>query len=574
MEDNALAKNIKERYKAMQTEKSFWLESFQLIGEYVGTRKQDFTAVHSPGKFLTGSLNDSTAATAAHLLSSSLIGALWPNAYKAFRLVPYAGMKPELRNKKDIKEYFEEVTRRVARAFANPKAGFILALEEYMFDQGSFGTSGISALVNENEKEIEDTPVIFNAIDVKRSCIAEGADGFVDTIYIEREYTVRQVVQLFKLENVSSKLREMYTSGRLNDKVKILHATEPDEEGAAKPIRSIHMELETDHILKRRGFNSMPAMVTRFWKLVNEVYGRSPAWETMPNILEINAMREMTILAVEKFLDPPVLVTDDGSIGGDSIDLSAGGLVVRRVSGRVENYKPVEPIVTTVELTSTYKRLDELEEIIRNDFFVDRILDLNNEQRMTLGEANIRNQLREQSLGTIYARQLTEMFSPLIERVVQIMFENKLLGIFAEDAKPDDLDSDFLIIPDEIARRIKENKHFYDTMFTSPAARILRQEELTGITQTIEYAIQVQPIQPDVMDGINMDNVTLLVQELSGAPSQILRSSDEVAELRARREQANMAAMQAEQEAQISQANRNNAQAASAAKSAGIPLDG
>lgn len=574
-------RRILERYEKLKAEKAPWLDSWQLIGEYVMLRKQNFNAEFTAGDFMTGKIFDGTAGYANHLMASSLIGALWPNGAKTFRIEPPDNMDEKIAKKKDVKAYYAAVSKRIAAIMDNPKAGFLTSLEEYMLDQGSFGISGIGVFKNEGPNKHE-VPIRFVALDAKKIAIDEGADGFVDTVYIEREITIRQLVQEFGLDAVSKKVREEYERGRGSDrKVKVLQAIEPRLDAryggfgnANMPVASIHLEMENPHILKESGYWEMPVFITRFWKANNEKYGRSPAWEAMSDILEANAMREAAMIATEKMLDPPLLVDQDGIAGGGTIDTSAGAINVKYVDGHMgDRGKVVEPLITVGEMTTTFQNIKELREHIFRHFFIDRLLDLNNEQRMTLGEANIRNELRGQSLGTIYARQIAELFNRVIERVFNIMSELGLLGVVAGSAEEQmllDAGITPIYIPDAVLELMIGDHEAYKISFISPAARIMRAEELTGIQRTIEFVAAVAPLQPEILDNIDFDAMVRAVQDLTGAPSYIIKAIDEVAEMREKRaqQQAEMAQMQAQQiGAEIA---KTTSQAAQAAAKAGL----
>lgn len=583
--DNPKSEKVEKflaRHKKLVAEKQPYLKLYQIIGEYVMSRKQNFTQTHMPGEFLTGRIFDNTASSANHLLASSMLGALWPNNSKTFQIDPPEGMSTAKAGTEEVKQYFMEVSKRLRAAIDHPKAGFLLSLEEYMTDQGAFGTSGLSVLENDKPGE-SDIPVRFAAVDVKHATIAEGNDGFVDTVYIEKEFTLRQLIQEYGFENISKKCREAWDKRKYDDKVKVLHCVEPrvdyDINSPASrdmPICSIHIEVESRHILKESGFNEMPIFVSRFWKISGEVYGRSPAMETIPNILEINAMREASIIAIEKNLDPPLMVTQDGSLGGGVIDTSAGALNVRHISGRAEpNTKVIEQMVTVGELNSTYKRITELKEIIANDFFIDRLLDLNNENRMTLGEANIRNELRGQSLGTIYSRQISELFTRVIERVFNIMFSRGMLGVIPGSQMEVEMMQKGIIpdlyIPDEVVKKMVEGEDAFKVTYISPAARVMRAEELSGIQRTLSFVVEVANVRPEVLDNIDLDEVVRMFADLTGAPAAIIVSAEGVAKVRADRAKAQ--AQQAQLLAAESQAKiaKDMGSAAQSSAKAGIP---
>lgn len=546
---------ILDRHQKLKTERQPWITTWQLVAEYVRSRKSNFTYEFSPGQFLTGKIFDSTASQANHKMAASLIGALYPNGSKSIEIKPHATLKGK--DREDVKDYFESVSQVVIRTLGNYKGGFSIALQEYMSDQGAFGTSGISVLAGDTD----DVPVKFKAVDVKQACIDEDKNGFVDTVYMELQLTLKQLVEEYGLDNVSPASREKWAQKDYNAKIKVLHAIEPrmiSEYGPGNrrmPYSSCHIEIEDRHILNESGFESMPVFMTRFWKESGEKYGRSPAMECMSDILEANAVREAAILAIEKALDPPLALFDDGALGGGVVDTSAGALSVFKISGAMSqsNRRIIEQLVTTGELNSTYKHLIELHDIITDNFFIDRLTDLNNDTRMTLGEANIRNELRGQSLGSIYERQIVELFNPVIERVFSILLNKSLLGVIPgsrEHLEALEYGEDPLVIPDVIVDAMMRGREVYEINYISPAMRIMRQEELTGITRTVEFAASVAAIRPDIMENLDLDKIIRRVQELTGAPADTLVSMQKVVDIRdarAKKEQQ-MMEMQAQVE--------------------------
>ena len=79
-------KLLKERYGKLFSEKQKWFPMYQLIGEYVLTRKQNFQTASQPGEFLTEQLYSCTAPNANQVLASALIGNLWPNGARSLKL--------------------------------------------------------------------------------------------------------------------------------------------------------------------------------------------------------------------------------------------------------------------------------------------------------------------------------------------------------------------------------------------------------------------------------------------------------------------------------------------------------
>ena len=348
-----------DRHKELQTEKQPWNTHFQILGEYIRIRKQNFTTEHAPGAFLVDDIFDSTAPLDNVKMAAAFMGALWPNGAKSMRIVKPHGLP----DSPEIKNYYKEVTKRLATAMDSPKSGLVLALDEYGQDQGCFGTCGVAVF----EEDDLDHPLSYKVWDVKTMCIDENHKGVIDTVYNERRLTVRQVVQEYGINNVHPNVKKLFDDQKYNDKITVLHAVEPRLKRNPKkknnknmPIASIHVDVTNKFVMKESGFEEFPVIVARFSKVPEEKYGRSPSMLALPDILELNAIRESRMLATEKNLDPPLIVYDDGSLGGAEVDTSAGSLSVISVSGRISNQKPVEPIFTVVVIQSTQIYIEEL----------------------------------------------------------------------------------------------------------------------------------------------------------------------------------------------------------------------
>lgn len=576
---NTRVQHILNRYEEYKREKRVWFPLYELIGKWVLTRKQHFQTEPIPGEMLNSQVDDDTAINALTIMASTFVGTLWPNGAKTIRISPPFGLEDDLGFETEaVKDYYQFVTRQMVYYMDHPKAGFISALEEYFIDQGAFGTSGIFT----EEVEDPDCPLSFRAIDVKSSSIDENKSGFVDTLFTEMCYTLRQMVDEYGYDILHDDWKKLYVQGDVTTKVKVLRVIEPrrvkdpNSFGNKKmDVASIHIDIEKHTILRESGYHEQPMAVGRFTRAIGEKYGRSPAMAALPSILEINAIREAGILAVEKQLDPPLLVRDDGTMGGGRIDTSPGGITVVSDSGRVNGTsRPIEPMFLVGELQSTMGRITELTEIIKNHFFQDRLLDLNNETRMTLGEANIRNRLRGQTLNTIYSRQMAEVLVPIIERTFNILYRRGLLGVIPGSEMEQQMiatGETYREIPEAVAKRIEKRRDVFRIEFISPAMRIMQTEEVEGIEYLTTFAGNIAAVKPEALDSLDIDFIMRRVQELSGAPREAVYSTENIKKTREQRQQMQEAMMQQEQMRNESEVARNMGQAAS---SVGVRVDG
>lgn len=570
--DKQLVELLKSNLNQMKAEKQPYIQMYQNVSFFVRARRSDFTCETTPGRFLTGQIYSSTATHAAHIASSTYVGQLWPSAEKTIRIDPPYPLQKR-KSKQHIQDYFEEVTRRVRNVFKQPEAGWAVAQDEHMLDLVVFGVSGIE-IQNTTGVDSLRVPVRFKAFDAKVAYLRENFSGMVDTVYLVRQMSVNQVVQEYGLDSCSDEVKRMYEQkdgkGK-NQKIKVLQAIEPrpPEEVDGKgnqgtPWRSTHVDLKCDYIMKKSGFDELPTIVARFFKDKGEIYGRSPATEGLPEIISLDGFSEALELAAEKTLDPPLEVFTD-AISGGVIDSSAGAhnAKISPMGARDMDIPMARPIFTVGDMKPAQEEKKELKEAIYAMFSVDRLLDLNNDTRMTLGEANIRNELRGDSLAAVYNRLINEFYDPAVRQVVNILFAKGLLGVIQDsDEYFDLLDRGIepLIIPEEIIQAVaQQDDEYFDVTFISPAARILQRETLIGISRMLEVAEKLVAVNPDALDCIDFDAGVREVQYLSGAPSYLLRAPDKVEEIRNERKAAQQAAM--ESQLAQSQANTQKTQA-------------
>lgn len=531
-------KELKKEFEALKQERQTWDSMYQLLGKYISLIKQNFEQTQQAGEFLIDDVFDATGAFAAHNSASALIGMLWPGTAKqAFQIVPPHDMEMTT----PLAKFYENMTHKTIAAMDDPKANLALSLDEYMLDQMIFGTSGVGVEKGTRSK------LLYRPYGVKEMYIEEGKDGLVESIYLCFEWRVNRVIAEYGIDKVSKKIRDKYQNGKSMDKCKILICIKPRREQKAKagilsmPYASHHIEWDTDNILKESGFEELPIQVGRFRKLNYERYGRSPGSMALPDIKEANSLREAVIVATEKILDMPKGVMNDGLFGASSIDMSAGSITVFNSTGNVSNQPPIFDIGSPPNLPWAEQRLEKLEQVIAQHFSVDRLLDFNSSQEMTFGEAQIRNQIRNQSLSSLFSRQLSEVITPLIERSVKILFRAGEFGVVRGSEEEKELlqagAPNIEYVPDEIAERLERGEDVYSIVYKTQAANASRAEEYLAIMDIMNYAINGMNVDPTLADRIDLHAGAKHISNIRGVPDDLIREDDAVEEIANKRNQ-------------------------------------
>jgi len=558
----SLGQDIVKEFDKRSTGRSNWNSIWQIIGEYVSQVKQNFEYQPDDGEFLQYDVYDSTGTFAAHNCASALLGMLWTGSAKQnIELAPPDDLEIETQ---ELAEFYDKMTNRTTAAMDDPKANLSLTLDEYMLDQIIFGTSGIGT-----EHDEEGNPY-YTPYGVKEALLIEGKRGKVVGCLLCFEWEIGRAVEEYGIDKVSEKVRKKYQDGATTDKIKIIHAIRPRKEKKAEagslamPIESVHVEYETKHIIKETGFHENPVAFGRFRRLNYETYGRSPAMNALPDIREANALKEAIILATEKNLDPPQGILDDGMLGNGKIDTSPGTFTVFNASGNLGTRNPIFPLVTVGSLPDAMQRLETLKESISQHFFIDRLLDFNNDAQMTLGETQIRDSIRSASLSSLTSRQIAEVLTPTIERTVAGMWRAGRYGVIRGSEEEKDIllrgeEPEYL--PDVIVDRLQKGKDIYKVRYKTKAAQASRAQEYMAILEIAGTAGQFMAVDPTIALRVDLHEGLKTISDIRGVPVNMIRQDDVYQEMLKQQQQQQQAAMALQAGQQVAGIAKDAAQA-------------
>lgn len=545
---------IVERNTYLKNVKVPWLPLYQSLAMYVFMRKQYFTIDSLKSPFMLNHVFDSTAVHAAHTTAANLVGQIMPNPFEAFEFLPQVAQKQNVYD--DSYDFFDTVNEVMPNVLALPDAGFMNALLECILDMVVFGIGAI-AVEETNDFAV---PIRFYSVDAKVMCVDENQYGKVDTIYMEREVEVIKIVDKYGYDNCSKAVQTKYDAGQTDEKIKILHAIEPRHERNPMklgtfdmPFASVHIELDTKHLLKESGYNEMPIIVSRFWKNVGEIQGRSPAMDALPDIRAVNKLVEMFEKAGEMGLDPPKMISSEDVLGAGKIPWGPGVDIPVHVNSRLgtDRRPPIEIIQTVQNPSWATDRISDLRQNIKEYFMIDALTNPLGTYRKTLGEADIQNEKAMFTTGPMLNRGLVELEGPALDCSFNILLEKGYFGVVQGSVQdialqrmgiePKYLSQDFL------SARTMGMKG-YKLNFISPAARLMKLEEAQGNQQLLQSALQMAQIKPMALDIINEDEYMRSEQRLSGASRKAINSPDQVNKIRQARAQQQQQMQQQQQQ--------------------------
>jgi hypothetical protein len=274
--------------------------------------------------------------------------------------------------------------------------------------------------------------------------------------------------------------------------------------------------------------------VVRWSKVADEIYGRGPAINCLPDIRMLNRMELATIKAASKAVDPSLILPSDGflmpfktSPGAINYrDPSAGEFEVQAL--RHEGNFPV-----TLEIT------DQKREFIKRCFYSDWVKLMPKKERQTQYEISelVAQQLRMMApmLGRIY----TELLVPMIQRSFELLSRHQRLPI-----APPSLEGSN-----------------YKVTYVSAAARAQTETQAVSMGKFMQELIPLAQLDPTVMDRIDTDAYAEELAYVRKVTRRIIRSDKQVDQMRADRDQEQQAQAMAGAAEPVSKAILNISQA-------------
>lgn len=430
-------KRLKKRYDNLKAsdERANWESHCEELAQVIIPKKQGFVGDVTPGEKRNTRLYNSTGVWSNEMLAAGLHGFATNPAAKWFGL---SMVDPRMNDAPAVKNYLHDVAEIMRAKMYAPDTNLITALHEIYLDLGCFGMA--SLYVDYDEK---DGHLIFESRPMSHLVVAESNKGLIDVVYRCFEWTVRQVIQEWSAAKVSKDTREKAMAGKLDEKVKIIHAIYPrDEYNHEKgpdapqnlPFASIYFEHQHGHVLEEGGYPENPYAIARWSRVTGETYGRGPGMTALPDLKMLQAKEKTIIKAGQKAVDPNYFVRNDGFI--NPMRLIPGGIT--QVRGNPKDM--IMPMPFAGNLPYAVEDIKMLETRIMNTFHVDQ-LQFVNDAKMTATEVMQRTQERMRLLGPMLGRLESELLGPLIARVYGLLDR---LGELPEPPQ-EILDQDFTV---------------------------------------------------------------------------------------------------------------------------------
>src|ERR1700761_4986468 len=302
--------------------RGYWDTLLQQCKEVVWPNTSDFQRIRPQGAPLMELCYDATAPWANGQFANNIQSAV-ANPFERWFNIEIDTLDHSILEDDEVKRWPETVSDIIYRCYAHPRANHKQALHENFLSEGAFGTG----IIFQEWDEVWQIPT-FRAMPMAHCFMDEDEKGFIDTLYREVKYTLRQAKQRFGEGNLP---KEMLERKDPKEQFIFIHAVEPREERLPESPLAKDMRFASDWVCQdfkkivwTSGYRSFPYHVPRWEKIAGQVYGRSPAMTALPDIKVLNQMKKATLEAAQKVVNPPVILPHDSFTS--QFDMTPGAL--------------------------------------------------------------------------------------------------------------------------------------------------------------------------------------------------------------------------------------------------------
>ena len=500
--EEEIAQMILSKFEVLKNQRANWEDLWERVTEYVLPNRSDITETHTPGARQDERITDYTAVRANERFASGLYGYMCRPDEQWFKLMSNV---QEVINDEDSQRWFQAVEHIMMKNIY--LSNFSLEIHEDFLDLGAVGTSCMYI------EEGDEYPLRFKNFHITQYVIEESAHGMIDTVIVEFKYSCKQAIQAFGWENLPENIQKAWTEakgGQSKQYFTFLHAVKPRlniRKNAlgkeAMPFMSVYIEKESKTIVKRGGYKTLPYVVARFIKDPNEIYGRSPAINSLGEIYMVNAMKNTIIKSARKTVSPPMAVAHNSVLNSPKFD--AGRIVY--VKGSVFQDKPV-PLQVTGDIRIGLEMIQQEQNSIKEAFYTDMFDYLIGGKYMTATEVEARKQSKLFLFAPILARIQSEKLNRILQRVFDILMTN---GFFPP-------------LPDALKRNPQ-----YDIQFTGRMALALQNIEVSATQLTLGMIQPLAQYDPTILDNFDWNAIARGTARSNGMPIAFVKTKEQVA---------------------------------------------
>lgn len=417
--------NRKDKYMArwgqLNTQYSYWRQFYKEVSEYIwptgGVYDSEKPSHASPRKY--NSILKDSGEYANKILGAGMQGGLSSPSRSWYR---FGLMDKELEEFGPVKTWLS-TAEKITRAIFN-RSNFYASSHMGYEEQGAFGTECL--LMEEHPVDV----VRFYPITCGQYRIASGADGRVDTIFRECQFTAIQMVEKFGANKVSKEVKRQ-AEERPFTYVTVMHVIEPrhhrdinKKDSLNMPWASVWFEKRAkETILRESGFEMFPGAVPRWSLRGSTPYGFGPGHGTLGAVKMVNELEKSGLKGLHQMVEPALVVPRKYR---GVIDMTPAAL---NPADSGEDIAIRRLFEVNLPLRDLEAKVDAISRNIERAFYNDMFLLISNLDRRDITATEILERKEEKllMLGPTIERQIKEKLDPCVDFVFKTALKRGII---------------------------------------------------------------------------------------------------------------------------------------------------
>ena len=515
----------------MESERSTFVSHWREIQGYILPRRARFFITDvNKGDRRNQKIIDSTGTLAVRTLRSGMMGGVTSPARPWVRLTV---SDPDLAENTNVKLWLHTITGRMIDIML--RSNLYNSLPILYADMAVYGTSAM--LVEEDFDNVFRTYVF----PIGSYMIANDDKLRVRVFFREFRMTVRQLIERFGIGNpntgefnwgnFSITIRDLYNRGMMEAWIDVCHVIKPNDNYDQRKLESKfkryvsyyyekgygnqQVQFEKDDIfLRESGYDLFPVLCPR-WEVTGEdVYGTScPGMEALGDIKQLQVEQRRKAQAIEKGINPPMV--GPTALKTAKVTILPGDITFTDEREGVKGFRAAHEI--NLNIQHLLIDIQDLRQIISRAFYEDLFLMLahSNRREITATEVEERKEEKLFALGPVLEQLNQDLLDPLIDLIFNYMVNQGLVPEAPEELQGISLKIEYVSV-------------------------MAQAQRLVGIGAIERFAsftanIAAQAGEPSVIDKVNIDQLIDEHGIAVGVPPTIIRSDEEVDEMRAQR---------------------------------------
>lgn len=504
---------LDQQFEALRLERTSWVKRWKDLADYITPHASRFWLTDSNrGDRKVGVIMDNSATIAMRTLSAGLMSGITSPSRPWFQI---RVDDPDLNNHQGVKEWLEQVRRRMAQVFLD--SNLYTILPAIYSDLGAFGISALGVL------EDKDDVIRCAHYPMGSYFLATDSRGKIRIFAREYQMTVRQVVEEFGLENCSTAVKSAWGNNLHDQWVSVRKMVIPNSEHDDSKLESKFQEFRSvtwevggneDKFLGEKGFREFPVLCPRWFVLGEDVYGVGPGADVLGDVKALQLLQQRKAQAIDKMVDPPVVAPS--SMLNMKISMMPGDVTYLPPDQIGAKFAPAYEINPRIE--ALLQDIQETQGRIRRGLFEDLFLLISSDTRsnVTAEEIMRRHEEKLLALGPVLERMNDEFLDPLIERTFAIMLRQGHIPPPPEEIQ-------------DLSLKIE---------YVSIMAQAQKMTGITGIERLAGFTGRMAAVYPEITDVLDPDEAVREYGDALGVSPKMVRDKGTVEAKRAERAQA------------------------------------